>query len=324
MKKLIVSFFIICLFSLLSACATVKVPIKVMHPAEINMKNYKQIALYDFEGNMGQSLEEAIKDKLVNSERFTVVDRSRMNQIMKELNLSQSDLVNPENRAKLGKLISASAMMGGRLNGDYKENTTYSKGTCVDGNGNKYSCTTYYRKGIYNTKGSVDVIDVQTGQIIKSKTLKASYESTHSATNETPEEIDRDGLAGRCLNDNITTLEKAIMPWEELVKVPFLKDKKIPDLERGIASASTGDLENAIKIFNDAAATAEKNTELKPGAIASTYWDLGLAYEYNWDFDNAIKSFNKAYTFSANSTYTEEINNVKKLKAEKAKLDAQL
>ena len=37
----------------IGGCGTVKVPVKVTHPAEINMTPYKQIAISDIKGDMG-------------------------------------------------------------------------------------------------------------------------------------------------------------------------------------------------------------------------------------------------------------------------------
>lgn len=45
-------------------CAEVKIPIQVTHPAEINMTTYKQIAIAEIRGNMGQSFQIPLKTVL--------------------------------------------------------------------------------------------------------------------------------------------------------------------------------------------------------------------------------------------------------------------
>jgi len=315
-------FLLIILLMIISGCATVKVPIPVTHPAEINMSQYKQIAISEIRGNMGQPFADGIRNRLVESERLKVVDRERSNQIMKELNLSQSDLADSKKALKLGKLLSASALIAGHTEGTYDEKSSSSSGKCYKDK-KEYSCTQYYRKGIFSSSGSIDVIDVQTGEIIRSKLLNASYEKTESATDATPPSIDRDSLASKCLSENLNTFMKAIIPWDEIVQVPFVKDGAIPELERGINQAKIGDLEEAIRIFSDAAKTAESNSTVKASSIAKAYWDLGLSYEYSFECDKAIDALKKAFALDPKDEYSKEINNAKNMKAEREKLAEQ-
>lgn len=327
-KKKAGQYFSVMLFLiLLSACGTVKVPINIMHPAEINMSKYNQIAIGEIRGDHGRDFSSDIKNRLVESGNFKVVDRSRMNQIMKELNLSQSDLTAPGNRAKLGKMLSASALVTGYLDGKYKENKSSRKGTCTevlgDGSKRKYSCTTYYRKGTYSTNGSIDVVDVETGEILRSKSLSAAYVSSTSATGTSPAAIDKDSLYTRCLSDNVEIFLKSIVPWSERVMVPFEKDDDIPELERGINQAKMGEMEEAIKLFASGAKSAESNPEIDSATIANAYWDLGLAYKYTWQLDKAISAFKKAYAFDPDDDYINEKKHTEKLKVEKRKREDQ-
>lgn len=308
---------------LLTSCGTVNVPMQVTHPAEINMTPYKQIALGEITGNFGQSTSDAIKNQLVEGGRFQVVERSRMDQIMKELNLSQSDLTDASNRAKLGKLMSASAMIAGRAEGKYEEKLTKDAQTCTDYStkpAKKYACTLYERKGSYKTNGSIDVIDIQTGLIIKSKPFTAGYEKSNTAYDGVPENIDKDALGSAAMTDNVMAFIKAISPWNETVQAPFLTDKAIPELQSGVNKAKMGDLQEAAVIFANAAKAAEGNGAIKPKSIAMAYFDLGLTYQYTDEFDKAIEAFKKAYSLNPIDFYLKEKAHAEKLKAEKKKL----
>lgn len=323
MKGLYLCCLLLILLILFSGCGTVKVPIAVTRPAEINMTPYKQIAIGRIEGNMGQAFSDGIKNQLVESSRFQVVERSRLDQIMKELNLSQSDLVDSKNKAQLGKLLGASAMITGRLNGKYDEKRRHERVKYVDKERGRYYRTHYYRQGEFKTGGSIDVVDIQTGQIIKSKALSSSRKDETSAVDATPDDIDQDALAGACLAENISTFIKAISPWVEHVQVPFETDSAIPDLEKGIQQAKLGEMQEAIRIFAAAARASETNAKIKPGSIAKAYWDLGLVYEYTWEFDKAIECFKKAYSLDSSEAYIKEIKNTEKLRAERKKLEQQ-
>ncbi len=303
----------------LAACGTVRIPVMVTHPAEINMVPYKQVAMGQVDGNLGRAFSDGLKNHLVESGRFQVVDRSRLDQIMRELNLSMSDLTDEGNRARLGKLLTASAMITGHAEGGYNEELTKKASTCYSGE-TEVPCTIYYRTGVFKTSGSVDVIDVQTGQIIKSKLLTNKCEETKSATNGVPEVIDKDALGGQCVSTNILVFYKAISPWNETVQVPFQTDKTIPELETGVNKMKIGETAQAIELFAGAAKNAEGNPGVKPKAIAAAYWNLGLAYEYTDEFEKAIEAFKKGHSFNAASQYLDEIRNVERRRGEKRRL----
>lgn len=306
-----------------ASCGTVRVPINVTHPAEINMVSYKQIAITDVTGNLGQSFSDSLKNKLVDGGRFKVVDRNRMKQIMAELHISQTDLADPENSVKLGKLLTASVIITGRLNGKYKEKLTQEKATCGNKEDGYYSCINYERKGDYQTNGSIDVIDVATGQILKSKLLNAGYTKTTSQKKDYPPAIDKDQLAGASIEANVNVFLKAITPWDEVVYIPFEKDKAIPDLERGINQAKIGEMEEAVNIFKTAIASAKQNGDIKPKSLANAYFNLGLACTYIWDFDQAIEAFKKAYSLNPKDTYIQWKKKAEEQREERRKLEEQ-
>ncbi|WP_300667975.1 CsgG/HfaB family protein [Desulfoluna sp.] len=332
---------------LLSGCSTVKVPITVTHPAEINMKGYEQIAIAEISGNLGNDFANNLKHMLVESGRFKVVDRNRMKTILRELKLSQSDLMNPKKRAKLGKLMNASALITGRTDGKYREDVSSEKKYYKDKHGNTYESTIYTRKGIYSTTGGIDVIDVQTGELIRSKSLKASRIALKSESNAKPEMIDKEAMLASAVNENASDIIKAITPWNETIDAEFIKVKEIPALEKGINCARLGKMDRAINIFRTACKDSEMNSELKPKEISETYWNLGVALEYTEQFDEAIMCFEKGFEIYPNkplitanaissvinlrdmglnseSKFITQIVHVKLLKKEKSKLEEQL
>lgn len=304
-------------------CSTVKVPIAVIHPAEICMTKYKQIAIADIDGNLGQAFGDEIKNKLVESDRFDILDRNHTNQIMTELNMSQSDLSDSNKRLKLGKLLPASAIIRGHTEGKYKETLTYSNQKCGSKKEGYYNCKYYTRKGVYTASGSIDVVDVETGQIIRSKLLNASRSDSNSATDAQPAPIDKDSLKSSALSSNVNTFLKSIAPWTEIVQVPFVKNSDIPDLERGINQMKIGDSDNAIKTFANAAKAAEGNPEIDSETLAEAYFNLGLAYNCSCNHDAAIDTFKKAYAISPDADYITWMKTAEIQKKERKKLEAQ-
>lgn len=348
--------------ALLSGCVTtVNVPVPVTRPAEIDMSPYKRIALAEIKENLGSDFSDHLKQDLLRSDRFEVVDRERLDQILKELRFSQSDIVDSRKSPKLGKMIGAAAIISGRLSGGYTENVSQYQTTCSvypEGGGKPYSvpCTQYTRKGIYRTRGSVDVIDVQTGKILKSKQLHETCELATQATGASPPSVDGHALRDQCVRSNVSKLVKAIMPWTEQVMVPFEKDDENPEIERGITLAKAGQLNEAVKVFEQAAAAAERSLgvdaskgdkaqgsviggamdflgnilgqkgssgTMSAKSIANAYWNLGLAREYTWQYDRAIEAFKKAFTYNPKEEYVREQSRVNSLRRNRERLDEQ-
>jgi tetratricopeptide (TPR) repeat protein len=310
---------------LLFGCGTVRVPVKVTHPAEINMARYKQIAITDISGNLGNAFSDDLKERIIESNRFTLVDRTRLDRVMRELQLSGSDLAQSDKAAKMGQLLPATAIISGNLNGQYKENMTYQDETRYRDKNDKrgYRVRIFTRTGTVDTSGSVDVIDVSTGQILKSKSLGNRCEDSNSAEGGTPENIDRPVLRGKCVHGNVTKFMKAISPWSEIVRAPFRTDGDLPTLEAGVNKAKIGDMQGAVDTFQEAAKSAEMNPKVKPKTIAKAYFNMGLAYQYSDQHDKALEAFNKSYTIDPSSDCAKEIANCKRLRHEKRKLDEQ-
>ncbi len=306
-------------------CATVRVPVQVTHPAEINMSKYKQVAISRIDGNLGNAFSDDLKGRLIESGRFTLVDRARLDQIMHELKLSSSDLVQSDKAAKLGNLLPATAIISGRTDGKYEEKMTHFDGTCYRDKNDKrgYTCRTYTRTGTFLTGGSIDVIDVSTAQILKSKPLGNRCEDSNSETGGTPEGIDRNALAAKCNDQNVTKFMKAISPWKENVQAPFKKDGDLPILEVGVNQAKIGDMQAAAETFQGAAKSAEMNPKISPKTIAMAYWNLGLAYQYSDDFDKGIAAFKKSCVLDPSDDCARAINNCENHRREKRKLDEQ-
>src|SRR5216683_1888531 len=105
----------------LLACGTVRISVPVMRPAEVNMASYPSIAVGKLDGNAERVMASALEEALVKSERFKVVDREHLAQVMRELQLSASDLADPQNAAKLGKQITANALIFGNVTDHYEE-----------------------------------------------------------------------------------------------------------------------------------------------------------------------------------------------------------
>lgn len=308
-------------------CSTVHVRVPIMRPAEINLRGKSELVIGAIEGPSSAEINSLLKDAIVSSGRFKLVDRQHLDKVMNELSLSQSDLASSDSRRKLGKLMTGSIMLVGRVERDnYEEQTQVSHDTCtktVNKKQVKYACTRRTRTGTADFAVGFDVIDIETGENLKPKRMSCKRSDSNSAVDGTPAAIDGRGMLDGCHREAVTGFMKAIAPWQDQVNAPFLKDSDIPPLEQGIAYAQRGEWMEAIEKFRAAVDFVDSQPGLKADVIAKAHWDLGLAYEYTFRFDEATAEIKKAYDMTSNEQFLAELDNIKRLKAEQEKLAEQ-
>lgn len=309
----------ICLGIFCLACGTVAVRVPVMKPAEINMAPYNSVAVSGMSGNANRPTTDALEEALLNSQRFTVVDRDHMDRILRELQLSSTDLADPSAAAKLGKVVTAGAMIFGDANSTYREQPSESHYT----DDKKVRHTWYQVKGEVTMRATFKIVDVATGRLIVAKTYEERRDDTNRGLDKRPDPIDRAPLERAARAAVIDRFMKAIVPHQEFMYANFQKDGDIPQLEGGIGWAERGEWKKAQDTFNMAAQDAEKNLKLKSEQIAKCYWNLGLAYEYAGDYDKANAMINIAYQKSNDKAMLAELDNIKRLQADAARLAEQ-
>ena len=297
---------------LCAACSTVAVRVPVMKPAEINMSSYASVAIGEMRGNYDRPMSNALEEALVASQRFTVVDRQHMDKVMRELQISSTDLADPNSAAKLGKVVTAGALIFGDVTREYREHTGEDHTKDKDGN----THTVYKVTGEMHVRATFKITDVSTGKLIIAKTYEEKRDDTNRGFDKRPDPIDRDSLERAARQAVVERFMKAIVPHQEYQYANFRKDGDIPQLEGGIGWAERGDWKKAQEAFNMAAQDAEKNLKLKSDQIAKAYFDLGLAYEYAGDYERATQTVRKAYELSQDKSMLRELDGIDRLREE--------
>ena len=317
---------LICLFLL--GCSTVGVKVPVMRPAEINLKGKNELVVGQISGRKAEKMTAYIKQKALDSGYFKVIDRNHLDRVMAELKLSTSDLVDNNSRKKLGKLMTGSVLiLGNILDYNYTENMSRKTRECtktVDNKEYKYKCTQYFRKGSAVVRASFDIVDIETGETLRSKALESRQYGATRAINERPARIDSNLLLDTCMKKVASNLIRAIAPWKDVVTANFKKDGDLPMMEAGINYAQAGLWNDALLQFKSAVEMADTNPDISPKVAALAYWNLGLAYEYTAQFEDAETSIKKAYALSSDADYLRELKNIEKLKSENLRLREQL
>ena len=304
---------------LVCACGTVAVRVPVMKPAEINMAPYQSVAIGEMTGAGNRPMSDSLEEALVNTNRFTVVDRQHMAQVMRELQLSSTDLADPRAAAKLGRVVTAGALIFGDVQSNYREQPNESRYQ----DDKKVWHTSYSIKGESYVRATFKVVDVSTGRLIVAKTYEERRDDTNRALDRRPESIDRIALENGARRAVVERFMKAIVPHQEYQYAHFQKDSDIPQLEGGIGWAERGEWKKAQETFSQAISDGQKNPKIKSDQLAKAYWNLGLAYEYAGDYDSATTTVQKAYELTNDKDLLRELDNIRRLQDESRRVNEQ-
>lgn len=301
---------------LLFSCAPVQLKVPVMRPAEVNLSHFHKIAIGEITGKGSQDLSDDLTQALFNSGRFEVLDRQHLDKLLKEHNLTFSGIVDQTEASRLGEFIGAAALIFGRVGvNNYKEDLTHEDWTDDEGKSHR----SWKRKGIADMEVALQVIDLTTGRIIAVKRIAHRETKTKNEVDKKPGAIDTRELENKNRAKTIKSFMRMIAPYKEYVKVNLLKDGKMPELESGINFAKIGNWEKAKEKFLKAI-KYESNPKMK---IDKVYYDIGVSCLYLYEFDEAEKWITKAYEINANSTYSKELENIKRRRNEYKKLQEQ-
>ncbi len=300
---------IITVYVLISCAPSARIP--VTRPAEINLKGIKQIWIGEIRGNAGEALSERLTGLLFESNHFKLVDRANIEKILKEQNLGLSGVVDEETAVEMGKILGASAFITGRSGIQFNHSHSVSE-IYLDSDNQPYQY--YYSKTEAHQDTILKVIDMTTGQVIAAKNISYSDKDDDYQKGSYPPYPDRSKLFGRINHATALTFTRMIAPYTVYVKVRF-KEAKTPEGEAGIALAQSGEWLDALEQF--------KLAVDKDPASFSAWFNLGLAYEYNYMYDRAISALKESCKLKASSRCINEIKNVKKLRADQEKLKLQ-
>jgi curli biogenesis system outer membrane secretion channel CsgG len=184
----------------------------------------KRIAVINFEDrsgyghNIGQGVADMLVTSLVESEKFIVIERAELDEILKEQGLGQTGLVTPQSAAKVGQLLGLQRIITGSITEFGSKQDKVGGGI---GGFNLGVSTTTARVAV-----DLRIVNVNTGEIVMAKTAEGEDSST-GLDNVGVEDIDfhnsstwdntQLGIASReAINDCVEyiTEDMAGLPWE--------------------------------------------------------------------------------------------------------------
>lgn len=217
----------------LSGCANNVKTVKTLPPNVPAAAEHQRVALIGFKGKHANEVNVAFESMLVNHRfngqpYFTVVDRKRTKELMREHKISLTGTVDHSTAVRFGKQIGASGVYFGditnqRVSGSrYKANKRYCKKKNADG-----KCEKYGTKQVTCNKRTSTItlaprlIDVETAQVVyRAERTGAAHSSACPGQNLAPDAQ----LTQQAIANAVALIRLDIAPNATLVKVALMDE----------------------------------------------------------------------------------------------------
>lgn len=296
------------IINILTGCAAKVVTVNVKRPAEVDMGNVQRIAVGRFAGKGGVDIGEELTQELANYNQFQLIDRNKIEHLMKEGRLAANGLIDQKTAIELGKLIGIATYIDGRVS-VYKQHEETDNFRWIDNE--KRNHQSNIRIGTVTVEVAFNVVDLETGQVLLSKKISKRNTGKTSNVDRGAPSIDYAPIYQATRRDVVNEFMKSIAPYDETIDVQILTDDGIPELARGLTLIKINEWNEAVNIFKQAEAKHPENPKV--------LYDLGVAYKYTYQYDLAEKYLKAAYIIDQNELYKRELDHLSTMREDKGR-----
>lgn len=304
----------VCILTLLISSCAIKPPqINAMTtlPAKYGeVTRLRRVAVVPFDGEHGREIAAQVESQLVSARvndapYFTVVERARIDQMLGELKLSSSAIVDQRTAVKIGKILAVQAIYMGSVVRPKVSDSQYteSRSEC------SYYVTKYNKKGkpyeecggtrTYNvrcTKRVVDtaiipkVVEVETGRIIYSTTISDSQQENACEDKGSLKSVSE--MVNDARRHAISTFRTHVAPHQEAVSILLMKETDGMDgataskFSIALEYAQAGRIDRACELWNAALLTSTN--------AAALVYSRGLCDELAGNYPKALVGYRGA------------------------------
>jgi len=341
--------FFVILFLIFFGCATT-VPVQVRKPAKMNIGSARTVAVldFDFSGQWdletgekenkslalallnriakkktkkpdaekafpGSRVSEMLVAKLVQNGYYTVIERSRIEEIMQEQSLALSGLVDENSAINIGQMLGAEALITGSGAYSVKDEGVWESYTETEKkNGKKVKVEKERYKITRNISCDITfrVIDVSSGSVTASKTIKQSNDDTQNTGDD--EQAAVDGLndwypiVNELVDKILDKTVQQIAP-HTITEKRKLEEGESKKMESALEYAKRDLWDEALEIWQEVAA-GKYDKEDKIAAI----YNLGVYNEIFGFYDKSEAFYEQCYKMTSDSKYLDDRARIKK------------
>lgn len=329
--------FLLPLLFTLSACAPpAQLVIQTTNPARhADAAQLRQVAVLPFETrdnvDITAEIETALAGVSVQEKPFfTVVERKRISELLKELKRGESGLVDPQTAVQIGKMVGAKGVYMGTVtradttNSPYtqtRERCLYTQGyQCVRSQTFIVNCT----RRVSVLSFAPKLVDVESGRIIYGREIKGEAADSRCQDSQRPL-VSGPELRDRAKRQAIAEFTRDVAPSGSNLRVTILESVEGIKSEaarqkfgQGVAFAKSQRMDRACEIWNELL-----ESEIQYFTLV---YNVGLCSEINGDYPNALLLYNRAdrMVTEPNKAISDGISRVNRSIANEQKLKDQM
>ncbi len=306
---------------LVAGCSTETIYVNVVRPGVVDLTKYKYVAIDDFQGRGGIDMTEELtvvltsaSNPLTRQKAVQVVERAKFNQILAELRRQRGSLWDQDTIVRLGNLVAAAALIHGRVS-DYRYEETMSSDRWKDQKNKPH--VRYTRTGTAHLSVFIKVNATESGTHLDTIKYDEKRPARTSATDKHPPPIDGNALLASLRREIAARFVRRVLPYTERVAVELFVDGDFPELELGNNYARVGGWDKALEKYTEA--LDRMTGEMAEYRYMGLY-NMGIAYQYLNQFDDAREALQEAYALYADDFIAMELNNLARREADYKKL----
>ena len=310
----------------LCGCTATMVTISRIEPPVYDIPPGKKLAVLDFVSysdypESGRALASTLIAKLMPTGYYDIIERTQIQNVIRELKFATTDYVDPNNAKRIGRLVGADYVIVGEVTAyDVEDDVQHKQVTDRVWTGGYY----YDRRGrrhreyrsvlrtveVRIRRGTVSatfrLVDVETGKIIASDQQSRTFRKSTEAFLTSGELPAKDYILTKLTEEVVDAFARKIAP-HRVFERRRLEYGKHPLIRRGVAQANNGLWREAFETWNTARQYAPDDPAI--------YNNMGVAAELKGDYDAAEKFYKKALELRPEkSQYMQNINRVRRLK----------
>lgn len=349
MRRLLSLFALLSAVVLLSACAqrTMTITANVMMPAASDdASKLREVAVMPIPMPDGQNFSGEIESvltsvKMDDKPYYTLVDRSVMDKVLAEMNLSSSGLTDATTAASIGKMIGAKGIYAGSVTDNHASSESYTElryytecaaysyvtgpynsqiPVCVNWVQKSYPVSCVKRSAVFTF--SIKLIEVESGLVVYAAN-PTSYQESHGCSDQTAA-TSGDQLLLIAKNTAKDTFRKDIAPYSQVMRMLLVRepegvnkssDKKL--FEQAVEYAEGGRFDRMCEILSEVSADGKKSF--------AVVYDLGVCAETSGDLNGALAYYKTADKIigKPDTVVTSALRRVANLMENKKKLEKQ-
>ncbi|HEY5328923.1 MAG TPA: tetratricopeptide repeat protein [Acidobacteriaceae bacterium] len=267
------------------------VPVRVLHPPTVGL-TVKRIA---FANPSGQCADELLQSMILPDFRgnnVDVIERQNLDQILAEHALSRGQEASAQDQVALGRILGPSVLIFVKT---YECRTDKQPLVDNEKNFNGTISTTYISRTRVVISGSIESVNLTTGQVMGSNSFKGQQELQNNSTAGQPEFPEEDVVKEAAMREATADIHKIFFPWTDTKTLLFYDDKDC-GLKQIYEMYSRGDHDGALKLA-DTSLEACKTSHKGDKQLARAFYDAGLTHLLQQDYDKAAELFGEAMQY---------------------------